>query len=206
LSIAVVSFYMDNIPQPLIAAQGAVVRRFLPEAWTFLQIHTALRHPEAIDQFLRSTDYQTVLLLDIDCIPLNAAALRALARDSRPDQLVGCAQRANHVRNGEHVYAGPFCCGIDMRLYVAVGRPSFVATARGDVGEQMTYACEAAGMRVKLFWPVAVEKRRWKLTRNLYFGIGTNYENLFWHLFEGRFARNRARFLRKCRDVLASSD
>jgi hypothetical protein len=212
LSVAVVSFYMDNIPRPLVAAQDAVVRRFLPESWSFLQIHAARRRSkaiddlcEAVDQFLRSTEYETVLLLDIDCIPLNAGALEVLAADARPDQLVGCAQRANHIRDGKHLYAGPFCCGIDMRLYRAVGRPSFAATACGDVGEQLTYACEAAGKSIKLLWPVAVEKRRWKLTDNLYFGIGTNYQTLFWHLFESRFARNRSRFLRKCRSVLDSS-
>jgi hypothetical protein len=199
---AVVSFYMGNIPQAMVDAQELVVRRLLPKDFAFFQIQTALSHPASVDNFIRATSYETTVVLDIDCIPVSAGALELLAAEARPDQLVGCAQRANHIDNGGHVYAGPFCCAVNRRLYMDLEAPSFAPTGRGDVGEELTYACEALGRGVKLWWPTAVEESRWKLTDQVCFGIGTTYEDRFWHLFEARGERNQARFVAKCIETL----
>jgi hypothetical protein len=197
---------MGNIPQAMIDAQELVVRRLLPKDFSFFQIQTALDHPTSVDVFIRATSYETILVLDIDCIPLSAAALGLMAAEARPDQLIGCAQRASHIDNGGHVYAGPFCCGVNRRLYVDVGAPSFAPTSRGDVGEELTFACEALGKGVKLWWPTAVEESRWKLTDQINFGIGTTYADRFWHLFEARSERNQARFVAKCFETLENSE
>lgn len=192
---------MPNLPQALVAHQERVVRRFLPKDWRFLQIMAGVSHGTSIDNFIRSTAYDLVVLLDIDCIPLNAQAFERLAADANENQLVGCVQRASHIDNGGHLYAGPFCCAIDRRLYAAIGKPSARSTERADVGEQLTYACEEAGKSVKFLWPTAVEEPRWMLTDDIGFGIGTTYADDFWHLFEARFPHNRARFISKCREV-----
>jgi hypothetical protein len=202
MKTAVVTFYMDNMPAKLVGAQAEVVSRFLPKGWDFHQINTACSHAESVDKFLTATRYKRIVLLDLDCIPLHGNAFHLLAADVTSDQIVGCAQRANHIDNDGHLYAGPFCCAFDRDLFDAVGRPSFAATPRGDCGEELTYACEENGMKVKLWWPSHVEAPRWKLTDEISFGIGTEYEKGFWHLFESRFDHNRARFLAKCQETI----
>jgi hypothetical protein len=202
MKTVVVSFYMDTMPVEMVRAQAEVISRFLPLDWAFHQINTAYSHAESVDNFLAATRYKTVVLLDIDCIPLHRAAFGLLADDVSSTQIVGCAQRANHIPNDGHLYAGPFCCAFDRDLFEAVGRPSFAATPRGDCGEELTYACEEHGKVVRLWWPSAVETPRWKLTDEISFGIGTEYEGRFWHLFESRFDHNRDRFLAKCHETI----
>ena len=206
MKTVVVSFYMDNMPTEMVRAQAGVISRFLPPDWAFHQINTAYSHAESVDNFIAATRYSRLILLDIDCIPLHRAAFELLVDEVSSTRIVGCAQRANHIQNGGHLYAGPFCCAFERNLFEAVGRPSFAATPRADCGEELTYACEELGKAVKLWWPSAVEVPRWKLTDEVSFGVGTEYEGAFWHLFESRFDYNRARFLAKCQETIEADD
>ena len=104
-----------------------------------------------------------------------------------------------------HLYAGPFCCGVNKRLYTDLGMPSLCPNVLRDVGEELTSACELQGKSVKLWWPTSVEEPRWKLTDEVYFGIGTAYEGQFWHLFDSRHEANRGRFIAKCQEILAGA-
>jgi hypothetical protein len=205
MKTAVVSFYMLNMPDEIVRAQEQVVRRFLPEGFQFFQILTGVGHGASIDSFLRSTAYDVIIFLDIDCIPLTLGSFSLLADEATPDQLVGGAHRANHIDNGGHLYAGPFFCGVNRALYNDLGAPSARSVRGRDVAEEFTYACEAQGKSVKLWWPTSVETPRWKLTDDIGFGIGTTYENQFWHLFESRTDTNRARFIAKCAEILAQA-
>jgi hypothetical protein len=50
-------------------------------------------------------------------------------------------------------------------------------------------------------YPTSVEEKKWILTENEKFGIGTNYENRIYHAFESRF-NNTNNFINKCKEIL----
>lgn len=201
--IVVVSFYMENIRPDVVRSQRDVVRQMLPPDAEFLQIPTKVTHAEAIDAFMAFADYDVLVLLDIDCIPLNEFALPHLIDLARDGCLVGCAQRANHIENGGHIYAGPFCCAFRRSTWELLGRPSFAPTERGDVGEELTYAAEASSVDVKLLLPSSVNAPRWILFEDVRFGFGTTYSAMFFHQFGLRTGRHADGFRDKCAELMA---
>ena len=76
--------------------------------------------------------------------------------------------------------------------------------ARGDVGEELTYACEAAGAPLALLWPSHVEAPQWDLTEGRRFGVNTEYDGAFLHSFNIRSPQYQQRFVDRCRAILAS--
>src|SRR6185437_10375537 len=111
--------------------------------------------------------------------------------------------RANHIKNDAHLYVGPFCMAFDNRHYLELGSPTFYETARGDVGEEVTYRWREREKPVYFLWPTKVEHPLWELTEEHKFGLGTNYENLFYHEFCAR--NTTGNFLGKCDQVLSGS-
>ncbi|MBY0432321.1 MAG: hypothetical protein K2Q10_14080 [Rhodospirillales bacterium] len=193
---------MRNIPFEVVAAQHEVIRRFLPRGCHFLQILTNRRHAEAVDIFLKTSPYDAMVLLDIDCVPLTDEAIPFMLAKAGEGAVVGAAQRANHIDNGGHIYAGPFCMAVHRRTWVELGSPSFVETPRGDVGEELTWTAEEKGVPVSLLWPSAVETPRWPLRGDRVFGTGTTYDSLFWHAFEIRSPHQHQRFIERCAGFL----
>jgi hypothetical protein len=158
------SFYMDNIPAGVVRCQAAVLCKFAPPDFALTQILTSRSHAEALDAFMVGDTHDLVVFMDIDCVPLNAAAIPTLAARAAEGKLAGCVQRANHIGNGAHLYVGPFCMALTRRLWDELGRSSFQPTERGDVGEELTYRCEALGLPLHMLWPSAVETPRWDPT------------------------------------------
>jgi hypothetical protein len=202
LSVTVASFYMNNISADVVSWQRQVMRTFKPPGFGFQQILTSLSHGSAIDDFLSRSRGNLIVLLDIDCVPLNVEALPNLAARAASGALVGCVQRANHIQNGAHLYAGPFCMAFTRRLWEDLGRPSFQPTARGDVGEEFTYRCESGGRVVDMLWPSFMEAAHWDLTDGRRFGPNTEYDGLFLHAFGVRDPANQIRFVERCREIV----
>jgi hypothetical protein len=192
---AIVSFYMSNIAADVVAAQAAAIRRFLPAGTDLLQLHTGFSHARSIDLFLALLPYETIVLLDIDCIPIAPNALADLIAKARSGALVGAAQRANHIENGAHIYAGPFLMAFSRETYARLGRPRFLETQRGDVAEELTYAAEARNIPVDYLWPSGCDEPKWPITEKIWFGRNTIYENAFLHAFEIRMPEQQAAFL-----------
>jgi hypothetical protein len=205
LSVTVASFYMNNIPADVVSWQREVVRTFKPPGFGFEQILTPLSHGAAIDDFLARAQGDLIVLLDIDCVPLSARALPNLAARAASGALVGCVQRANHIQNGAHLYAGAFCMAFTRRLWEDVGRPSFQPTARGDVGEEFTYRCESWGRVVDMLWPSSMEAAHWDLTDGRRFGPNTEYDKLFLQAFGIRDPANQTRFVERCREIVGAA-
>jgi len=199
----VFSVYQGNIPSSVLCAQSAVVRRFLPQECEFVQF-AASHHALGIDEFLDRNVFDSYVILDIDCIPLNHGVIDWMFQSAAERILVGCAQRANHIQNGKHLYAGPCGLAFSRELRETVGRPSFVANARGDVAEEFTYACERHNVPVRLLWPTYVRTRRWDLFDEWYFGNGTIYADSLYHEFEIGRQQTTGMFLEKCEQVLRS--
>jgi len=209
---------MDNIDPSVCEYQAEVVKRFLPADWNFLQVKAKLQrysHADAMAVCIASCPTDVIVLLDIDCVPLKESALPFLYDHAKVGTLIGAAQRANHIPNGAHIYAGPFCMAFSRQMYTALGSPVLreamlegpyrpTPGQRGDVCEELTYVWEQYKHKVTLLRPTAVEKPLWNLEPGRErFGHGTTYGDLFYHAFEARISKDRqSRFIEKCKQVL----
>lgn len=202
---AVVSFYMGNIAMDVVRAQAAAIRRFLPDGVDLVQLKTGFGHGRSIDLFLALSDYDIVVLLDIDCIPIAADALPLLIGAAESGALVGAAQRANHICNHDHIYAGPFLMALSRKTYRVLGSPSFTETRRGDVAEELTYRAEAKHHPIRYLWPSSCEVPKWHLTGDMHFGRNTIYDNAFLHAFEIRMPDQQKAFLATVDRVLKAA-
>lgn len=166
-----------------------------------------------VRELLYKQDFKTILVLDIDCIPLSKQALEYTFNQAEKDILVGNIQRANHLENNQHLYVGPSAMCFTKALYEATEEPSFAFTHKGDVGEEITYKAEEHKKEIEYYIPSGYEKLPvdgipWKLTDELPdFGIGTTYVNkhnqeMFYHLFQSIFNSHNQLFYDKCAEVL----
>ncbi|MET0604825.1 MAG: hypothetical protein ABWZ80_00065, partial [Beijerinckiaceae bacterium] len=117
----IVSFYMANISRAVVAAQRRVLKRFAPPDVAIAQVLTDVDHGVSIDRFARTTPYRAFVVLDIDCIPVREGAIEDLFGRAERGAVVGAAQRADHIANNDHIYAGPFCVGVTMETYAKLG-------------------------------------------------------------------------------------
>lgn len=198
----IISFHNGNIPQEVLTAQKSVFDHFnLP----LEQIETGLQHPDAIDHFLNTEEWDLVIIFDIDCIPLYPMHLHHYEIEyAESKRLVGAIQHASHIHNSKD-YVSPAFMILSRTLWEELGKPSFNATYRGDVGAELTYLCIEKGLEVLLMKIDSVVKPMWKLSDGSYFGIGTTYHGGVFHAFESRMNESaRNIFIDKCREVIAS--
>jgi hypothetical protein len=200
--VVVISFYMKNIARDVVRAQAAAITRFLPKGADLVQLKTGFGHGRSIDLFLTWTNYDIVVLLDIDCVPITSEALLQLIAAAEAGQLVGAAQRANHIDNDHHLFVGPFLMAFSRATYQSLGAPSFRETPRGDVGEELTYCAQACNHPICFLWPTSCEEPKWHVTGDIHCGRNTIYENAFLHAFEIRMPDQQKVFLATIDHVL----
>ena len=207
----IVSVYMDNIPEAVRQAQASVINKAkgpLP----FEQIRTTRGHGEALDSIVMDSfanGFDTVMIIDIDCIPLQRGLQEALAAADL-GLLAGPAQRANHIENGGHIYAGPAFMSFNKESYDRAKRPSFTATPRADVGEELTRSWNEKHMQVGLWMPKTCEEPLWTLRHDLpKFGRNTWFANergglVCFHAFASRENKGMDRFIEVCEQAIGA--
>jgi hypothetical protein len=157
--------------------------------------------------------YDNVLILDIDCIPLNQQALSYIFDKAGQNILIGNAQRSHYLENNEHIFIGSSCMCVNKTVYESLGKPSMEPNSRGDIGEELTYLAEENNIPVEIFYPHSYEAspygaESWALSGDLpHYGIGTMFESddkqpRFYHLFESRTNLHVDKFISKCESVL----
>lgn len=168
----------------------------------------------AFEKLFYEFNYDTVLLLDVDCVPLNTEALEYIFARAEQGILVGNIQRANHIENNKHIYVAPSAMCITKSMFEKMGRPSFKYTNRGDVAEELTYIAETMNIPIEYFMPSKYEclpldrDIPWPLADGMpEYGIGTTFVNqygqeMFYHLFQSRFGKFSDNFFVKCAEIL----
>ena len=160
-------------------------------------------------------NYDTVLILDVDCVPLSSNALKYTFEQAESGKLVGDIQRSNHLQNNEHVFIGSSCFCLTRQVYNDFGKLSFACTDRGDIGEEYTYRAEQSGYPLEMYMPKSFQAaphgcQSWPLKTGMpHYGIGTTFVNkdgdeMFYHLFESRTNLNVELFLEKCNSIMES--
>jgi hypothetical protein len=202
----VYSVYMANVSPEVAEAQRRVVHQFLPKGWAFVQRRAdGYSHPTELTVCQASNTNALTVFLDIDCIPLSRSAFELIGEQAERGVLAGAVQRANHIENNEHIYVGPCCMAFNNRRYLEYGSPCFFETPRGDVGEEVTYRWQERGGDIYLLWPSRVNSPLWNLNTgsDKRLGLGTTYDELFYHEFCAR--AQAGDFVRKCKEVIKST-
>ena len=172
-------------------------------------------HGQVLDLFVPKLleEYDNILVIDVDCIPLSQEALLQSFDIIEQGSLFGCAQRSLHIDNDEHVYIGSPCIGFSKDTFLALGSPSFLPTDRGDTAEELTYLAESNIIPLQILMPSKYESdpydgTQWNLGAGRpRYGIGTTFVNaegdeLFYHLFESRRLVHDYLFINKCKEVI----
>lgn len=170
----------------------------------------------ALNKLFYQDDYHTILMLDIDCIPLNTRALEYCFQRAEENILIGNVQRSNHINNNQHIYPAPSCIAITKQMFEQLGNPSFDVTYRGDIGEELCYIAEEKNIEIEMFMPCSFQelaqgynkREAWDLKDNQpKYGIGTTFvdkdnNEMFYHLFQCRLNIFNHLFKNKCKQLL----
>lgn len=168
----------------------------------------------AFNKLFYELNYDTILMLDIDCIPLSSNCLKYMFEVAEQDVLIGNIQRANHLENDKHTYIAPSAICISKKYFELLGKPSFLPNIKGDVGESLTYKAEELSLPIEKLYPIKYEKlpyqrtEPWPLADNMpVYGIGSTFSNkynheMFYHLFQASMNLHNDLFYEKCYETL----
>lgn len=171
----------------------------------------------AVSHLFYDKEYDVILVLDVDCIPLSTEALQYTFEQAEKGILVGNVQRSCHIKNDEHLYVAPSCFCISKETFSKYNKLKFAITDRGDIGEEYTYLAEEKGVKIEMFMPSSFVRRPrhgtiWNLGEGkTEFGIGTTFsrengEEMFFHLFESRLSIWNSIFYDKCEEIISKDE
>lgn len=168
----------------------------------------------ALEELFFKNNYESILILDIDCIPLSEEALEYVFEEAEKGKIVGNVQRSNHIQNNQHVYVAPSCICFTRDMFVKLGKPSFRISNRSDIGEELCFIAEENSVQLEMFMPSKYEKlpygdeKPWDLQDGMpKYGIGTTFVNkdgkeMYYHLFQSRLNYFSDLFFLKCASIL----
>jgi hypothetical protein len=120
--------------------------------------------------------------------------------------IAGTVQATNHIPLMTHTFIAPSCIFIYKPLWEALGQPTFLPTNRSDCAEEVSYVAEQNGVRMKAIYPSHFEREPeegvWRLNNYGLYGVGTVFDNKFYHLFQSRFQSNVDMFIKRCNEVV----
>jgi hypothetical protein len=218
MNAVIVSPHNDNIPAMVRLAQKEVMKTMTDIEFT--QVLHNMTHAQAMDNIMSVTKSEVVLFMDIDCIPLNKHIIPTVIDYALKGHLVGNAQTALHIGDGSHVFVAPSFMALSRKLWLEMGSPSFEPTERSDVGGEITWKADQAGIPVMLLRPIHYEKSPYPVempdgrtfnpaywvVNNIPFGLNTTF-SLEWdadvfHSFQSSLVQ-ADRFITKCSEVLS---
>lgn len=232
INACIVSYYMDNVNQKTLEMQSKVTQKFNKSEYQHYYIKGDVRPGAFMDFFWgmngvevhtmkgadikQTLDFDVVLFLDIDAVPLNDKAIDLYIRKAAEGKLVGNIQRSNHINNNQHVFAAPSAVAISRETYKKIGCPTALETFRSDVAEEWTFEAEENGVPVELYLPLRFDRKptecdSWALKDGQpHYGQGTTFGSeedgeLFYHNFQIFHPGQQENFWAKCEEILNSN-
>lgn len=197
------SFYNHNINVEVPKLQKAVFQKL---GFSINQIcNNHISHGDFLTFVCRNvkdTDY--LIFFDIDCIPINKEWILKLLVDLlEPETIVGAAQTANHLNNGQNLYVSPFFFAISTAYLKELSYPHLNVTIKMDAGQNLTKQIIKKGGNIKYWWPTYIEEEKWYLHHPDHnrFGLGTTYNDTIYHAFSARDNLSD-NFIKKCQSIL----
>jgi hypothetical protein len=216
---AIFTFYNLSIDKEVIRLQHEVIQK-LNKTADFLPLCSQTHgeeviHPDGVEYGFHQLfqEYDTVLLLDVDCIPLNQYALEYTFEQAESGKLIGNAQIGAHLQNPEHLYVAPSAFCLTRKMFEDFGRLTFKPDHyHADTCGFYTLEAEKRGVEVEFYMPTHFQRPPrnavWDLGQGRgQYGIGTTYSNhlgvnMFYHLFESRLNVYNCLFYDKCEELL----
>ncbi len=143
-------------------------------------------HAEFLDYIINTEDVDYFIFFDIDCIPLKKDFLQILInRIYDKSAILGPEQITSHISKEitGGPYAAPSCFCISKDTYIKLGKPSFKATYRGDVAQELTHLCREKNFEIIFIKFEESLKQQWELYEGIWYGSGSTYEDLVYHNF-----------------------
>jgi len=157
-------------------------------------------HSEAIDRYLSHTNFDSVTLFDIDCIPLNKDVVEIAKALINDETIYGNAQITTYLTPPfvTFPFVAPSFISFTRNLYETSPEKSFYQTQypydsgfRTDVAEAFVKGNLDRGKKMILSYPVESRNYKWRFDGdNTYmpfkYGNGTRFANNTYHEFEIR--------------------
>jgi hypothetical protein len=201
------SLHWDNVNTQMLDAHKRVMAHFkIPVKYH----NTNTWHGEWLDKVFRDNTAEIVGIIEPDLIPLNTNAFtKTVGYVARNDTFLGIAQCSNHIPPASHIYAAPGFFVMTKTVYERLGKPSCMHHQTSDTAEEISYTAERMGIKYRALMPTHYEKDSsegpWNLGCIGRYGIGTVFDNDFYHLYQSRHAENIELFSKRCQEVLTGT-
>lgn len=194
--------WTDNNPL-IVQNQKKVLDYFnLPVNYTIENIN----HGKWINSILNTVDSDMFIFLDSDCVPLSGKSINEVIQYCSTGYLVGNAQVTNCIKAKHDMFCAPSFFAITKQYYEQIGKPSALNNNRSDIAQEITRSAVENEKRIKMFFPTSFQSVPsggiWRLGPYGYYGIGTIYEDKFYHLYQTRFKKNVDLFVETCSLIL----
>ena len=205
MKISVNTLYWDNIDPRIVESNKKVMKKFdIPINYN----RSDIDHGMWMDIVMQNVIADIYVFFDIDCVPITRDAYDySLKYVISRNTFIGNAQVSNHIEPKKHIYAAPSFFAISRDCYKTLNETSFCTTYRSDVGEELSYVAESLDIKYKVLYPTKFDKPSetdgvWKLSNYGFYGIGTIFEDKFYHLFQSRLANNVELFEKRCNEIV----
>jgi hypothetical protein len=221
-----------TLDESLVNAHKKVIKHFNIEIEYIRDFAFWAQHPQILNDLINGCDADVVGFMDIDFIPFSKEAIiRDVNYVYDNDTFIGIAQpipgsgynqigecnfplpefkQGNNktVRMYQNVCTPYFL--IKKTCYEKLGKPTFANTHRSDTGGEISYAAHVAGINYRLYYPTCFEKPFVNID-NLainrlgnygFYGVGTVYPNVGYHLVQVKSDINTELFIKRCDDVI----
>ena len=202
MRVGIFSLHWENIDDKVPYYQKKVMQHFeLPFAQHRID---GLDHGAWMDWVMNTNeDTDLFVFFDVDCIPIDKQRTVKAIELAMGGTLVGNEQASNHLDASRRFAAPSFLC-VNRRVWKMLGKPSCKAHYDGDVAQMLTDTWEQRGVHVHLLPVKDFEVAKWDLPgRPQSYGIGTNYDDTNYHLFQVRENEHIERFVKKAESILA---
>lgn len=207
MKISINTLHWDNVDSRIILSHKKVMKSLaIPVNYNCSNI----RHGVWMDIIFENTIADIYVFFDIDCVPINRDAYdESLQYVIDNNTFIGNAQVSNHIEPKTHIFAAPSFFAISRDCYNKLNKPSFCETHRSDVAEEVSHVADSMGVNYRCLYPTKFDKASetdgvWRLGGYGVYGIGTIFEDKFYHLFQSRIRKNVDLFERRCEEIITT--
>jgi hypothetical protein len=170
-----------------------------------------INHGNWIGNVLMSSKSEYLAFFDSDCVPINPISLEnEINKTFELESFVGIAQASNHKQDFKHhIFAAPGFLIIKRSIYDEFNRPNLTENYRSDIAQELSHIADERDIPYGLIYPTFYEKGPaemkggpWNLGNYGYYGIGTTYGDICYHLYQGRFNDNIELFEKRCTEII----
>jgi hypothetical protein len=204
----IVSFYSENLNPIIVDLQLKVFNKL---SIPLEQVKFNGTHGSAIKEYLDNTEFDKIIMFDVDCIPLSKSVIEQAMNIIDDDTIYGNAQISN-----SHPYAAPSFLCFTKNLYDTSTHKSFEGGYYPNKKEEMVEAdCseifvkenERRGKKVILSYPTSCIVPKWSYNGgygypSFVYGNGTIFDNNTFHSFQIRLPEVQDIFINYVKKIL----